>query len=209
MKKTLMFLVTILIIGFAVGWFTFVPVLGKVPEIIKNNKSPKLTYNGPWAASMKVGGPNASAILRAIVANTGLGANSSDEAVYWVARTDSTGERLRGGHTYEIRFDQAPTIEKAIGFWSLCVYNSKDFFIPNSMKRYNLGDRSPLIKNADGSFTIYLSPTQPKDISNWLRSLENEEPVVLTIRMYAPLPEVLKQPDKSPMPKIVRIEKNI
>ncbi len=201
-----MSLLVILIIGFAAGWLMFVPVLEKVPEMIKNIRSPDLTYNGPWATSMKVGGPNASATLRAFVANTGLGANSSDEAVYWVALMDSTGERLRGGHIYEIHFDQAPAIEKTIGFWSICVYNSKDSFIPNPMKRYNLGDRSPLIKNLAGSFTIYLSPTQPKDISNWLPSPENEERVVLVIRMYVPLPELLKQPDKSPMPKIVRID---
>lgn len=202
-----MLLLVILVVGFAAGWVTFVPVLGKVPEMIKNIKSPKRTSNGPWTVSMKVGGANASALIRAIVANTGLGANSSDEAIYWITLKDSAGERLRGGHSYEIRFDQAPAIQKTGGFWSLCVYNSKDFFVPNPMKRYNLGDHSPLNKNANGSFVLYLSPKQPRDVSNWLPSPEKEEPIVLQMRMYAPLPEVLKQPEKSPMPKIVLMDR--
>lgn len=206
MKKPIMFLLVILVFGFAAGWFTFVPVLSKVPEMTKNIKSPELTYNGPWTTAMKYGGPNAPAILRAISANNGMGANSSDEAIYWFALKDSAGERLHGGRTYKIHFDQSPAIQKTRGFWSLCVYNSKGYFVPNPMKRYNLGDHSLLIKNTDGSFVLDLSPKQPRDVTNWLPSPEKEEAIMLAMRMYVPLPEVLKQPDKSPMPKIVRVD---
>lgn len=83
---------------------------------------------------------------------------------------------LTGGKTYEVRFSQPPAISNTAGFWSICVYNSKDQFVPNPMKRYNLGDRSPLVKNADGSFTIYVSPRQPKEINNWLPTPEQKEP---------------------------------
>ena len=206
MKKTALLLM-ILVSGFSAGWLTFVPVLGKVPEMTKNIKSPELIYNGPWATSMRVGGPNASAILRAIIANTGLGANTCDEAIYWIALIDDSGKRLRGGHTYEVRFIQAPAIQKETGFWSLCVYNSRDYFVPNPMKIYSLGNRSALIKNTDGSFTIYLSPKQPQNLSNWLPSPNDEEPIMLQIRMYAPLPEILKRPEASPMPTIIRVDK--
>jgi len=43
-------------------------------------------------------------------------------------------------------FDKEPDIKKILGFWSICIYNAKDLFVPNPMKRYNLGDRSPILK---------------------------------------------------------------
>ncbi len=205
MRKPILFLI-IAVVGFGAGWFTLSPVLDLALAQMKNMDNPKAVHNGSWGAAMDAGSPRASALFRAITAKIGLGANSSDEAIYWLAIRDKNGERLTGGETYEVRFAQPPSIDKTAGFWSLCVYNSKEHFVPNPMKRYNLGDRSPLAKNADGSFTIYVSPKQPKEINNWLPSPEDREPIGLTIRMYAPLPEILKAPEKSPLPEVVRIK---
>lgn len=204
MRKMLAAMV-LLMVGFSLGWFLFVPVLAKIPELFRYKKNPELSYNGQWAASLKVGGPQASAMLRAMVANFGLGANTADEAVYWVSLVDANGKRLTGGRTYEIHFEREPAIQKIAGFWSLCVYNSKDQFVPNPIKRYNLGSVSSLVKNADGSFVLHLSPEPTGPQENWLPSPLTEEPIVLQMRMYAPMPEVLKKPEKSPMPRIVLI----
>ena len=203
MKKIILFLLLIAVIGFGVGWYTLLPGLDVFLEKGKDVRNPRLAYNGAWGASMDIGSSRATALFRALTAKVGLGANSSDEAIYWLAIKDKNGERLTGGKTYEVRFSQAPAINRTAGFWSLCVYNSKDQFVPNPMKRYNLGDRSPLVKNADGSFTIYVTPRQPNQIHNWLPAPEQKEPIMLTMRMYAPLPEVLKAPGKSPMPEII------
>ncbi len=206
LMKKLILLLTIAVVGFGAGWFTLSPVLDLALAQMKNMDNPKAVRNGSWGAAMDAGSPRASALFRAITARIGLGANSSDEAIYWLAIRDKSGERLTGGQTYEVRFAQPPSIDRTAGFWSICVYNSKEYFVPNPMKRYNLGDRSPLAKNADGSFTIYVSPKQPKEINNWLPSPEDREPIGLTIRMYAPLPEILKAPEKSPLPEVVRIK---
>ncbi|MHB9098209.1 MAG: DUF1214 domain-containing protein [Syntrophales bacterium] len=204
MKKTIPFLL-IALIGALIGWFTLLPGLDLFLEKTKDIRKPGVIYNGSWGSSLDFGGPKASALIRALVAMTGLGANSSDEAVYWIAMHDETGKRLRGGQTYEVRFARVPLIHQTAGFWSLCVYNSRDYFVPNSLKRFSLGDRSPLHKNGDGSFTIFVSPKPPKDTDNWLPSPEGGEPIVLALRMYAPLPEVLKDPAHSPMPQIIQV----
>jgi hypothetical protein len=204
MKKIILSLL-IAIIGFGAGWYTLAPGLDFFVEKAKNVRNPKVVQNGAWGASMDIGSSRATALFRALTAKMGLGANSSDEAIYWLAIKDKNGERLTGGKTYEVRFSQPPAINQTAGFWSLCVYNSKDQFVPNPMKRYNLGDRSPLVKNADGSFTIDVSPRQPKEINNWLPTPIQKEPIMLTMRMYAPQAEVLKAPGKSPMPEIILI----
>ncbi len=204
MKKIIPFLL-IALIGALIGWFTLVPGLDLFMEKTKEIRKPSLVYNGPWGSSLDFGSPKASAFIRALVALTGLGANSSDEAVYWIAMRDHSGKRLRGGQAYEVRFTRLPLIHQTAGFWSLCVYNSRDYFVPNPLKRYSLGDRSPLHKNSDGSFTIHVSPQPPKDIDNWLPSPEGGEPIVLTLRMYAPLPEVVKNHSHFPMPQIVQV----
>ena len=203
MKKIILFLL-IAIIGFGAGWYTLVPGLDLFLEKMKSLRNPNAIYNGAWGASMDAGSSRATALFRALTAKVGLGANSSDEAIYWLAIKDKNDERLTGGKTYEVRFSQPPAINKTAGFWSICVYNSQDQFVPNPI-RYNLGDRSPLVKNADGSFTIFVSPRQPKEISNWLPTPMPKEPIMLTIRMYAPQPEVLKAPEKSPLPEIIPI----
>jgi hypothetical protein len=204
MKKIILFLL-IAVIGFGAGWYTLAPGLDFFLEKAKNLRNPNMVRNGAWGASMDIGSSKATALFRALTAKVGLGANSADEAIYWLSILDKNGRRLTGGKTYEVRFSQPPAINKTAGFWSICVYNSKDQFVPNPVKRYNLGDRSPLVKNADGSFTIYVSPRQPKEINNWLPAPMQSEPIMLTIRMYAPQPQVLAAPEKSPLPEIIPI----
>ena len=204
MKKVIPLLLIILA-GFLAGWFTLVPGLNLLLETTRHIQKPGVVQNGSWGSSMEIGGSKASAMIRALVALSGLGANTSEEAMYWIAIQDDSGRLLRGGRAYEVRFAHLPPIHKTAGFWSICVYNSKDQFVPNPLKRYSLGDRSPLHKNSDGSFVIYVSPKPPKDIDNWLPSPEGGEPIVLTLRMYAPLPEAVRKPEQTPMPKIIQV----
>ena len=61
----------------------------------------------------------------------------------------------------------------ADAFWSLTLYDSSGFFVPNPINRYAVGDRSDLSFNPDGSLDIYLQSTQPSDpekAKNWLPS---------------------------------------
>ena len=104
---------------------------------------------------------------RAMVALMGLGANTTDIAIYPKTEVDHTGAVLTGKKTYTLHFDSfPPTLEK--GFWSVTAYGEDDFLIDNPIDRYCINDRSVLNRNADGSVDVTLSHAMPENTENWL-----------------------------------------
>ncbi|MFA6917079.1 MAG: DUF1254 domain-containing protein [Parachlamydiales bacterium] len=129
-------------------------------------------------------------LIRAAVANKGLGANLSKDAVYPTLATDAEGNPLDGSNRYILHFtkDQIPPVN---GFWSITMYNDKQFFVPNPLDRYAIGDRSHLKINPDGSLDIYIQNTSPgKDKeSNWLPAPKGGFNLIM--RLYDPKEAVL------------------
>lgn len=128
--------------------------------------------------------------LRAFVALIGFGANLPEDAVYPNARYDARGKQLNGAHRYVLHFPsgQIPPVN---AFWSLTMYNSKQAFVPNPIKRYAIGDRDKLKFNPDGSLDLYLqnaSPGKDKE-SNWLPAPKDNFNVIL--RLYWPKKPIL------------------
>lgn len=130
-------------------------------------------------------------LKRALVAMVGLGANQPEDAVYPLCTGDADGKPLMGEHRYEIRFtkDQLPPTN---AFWSLTMYDAEGFQVANPLNRFAIGDRDALRYDADGSLTIYIQHTDPgaEKKSNWLPSPQKGV-LGLTMRIYAPKPEVL------------------
>ena len=127
---------------------------------------------------------------RAIVALIGLGANQPEDAIYPLSIVDAEGNQLEAGRKYVIHFNK-DEIPPAHAFWSLTMYDP-DFAVPNAINRYAIGDRDALQYASDGSLDIYIQPESPgKDKeSNWLPS-PKQGGMVITMRLYAPKPEVL------------------
>lgn len=120
---------------------------------------------------------------RTMVALRGLGANTTDVAIYPKTDVDSTGAVLTGKKTYTLHFDSfPPTLEK--GFWSVTAYGEDDFLINNPIDRYCINDRSVLNRNADGSVDITISHAMPENTENWLPVGETE--FHLFLRIYKP-----------------------
>ena len=120
---------------------------------------------------------------RAMVALMGLGANTTDIAIYPKTEVDHTGAVLTGKKTYTLHFDSfPPTLEK--GFWSVTAYGKDDFLIDNPIDRYCINDRSGLHRNPDGSIDIILSKEAPEDTTNWLPVGEGD--FHLFLRIYKP-----------------------
>lgn len=120
---------------------------------------------------------------RAMVALMGLGANTTDIAIYPKTEVDHTGAVLTGKKTYTLHFDSfPPTLEK--GFWSVTAYGQDDFLIDNPIDRYCINDRSVLNRNADGSVDVTLSHAMPENTENWLPIGETE--FHLFLRIYKP-----------------------
>ena len=143
-----------------------------------------LTHNG-WILFDGVGSYGTDYMTRAVIGDFGLGANMPAEAIYPAATTDSTGATLTGTKRYKIHFakDQTPPND---AFWSITMYGSDEFFIPNPLNRYAVGDRTGMAKNSDGSLDIYIQPTEPAGKrANWLPSPANKT-FMLVMRVYMP-----------------------
>ena len=120
---------------------------------------------------------------RTMVALRGLGANTTDVAIYPKTDVDSTGTVLTGKKTYTLHIEaDPPTLEK--GFWSVTAYGESDFLIENPIDRYCVNDRSGLHRNPDGSIDITLSKEAPADTTNWLPVGEGD--FHLFLRIYKP-----------------------
>jgi hypothetical protein len=80
----------------------------------------------------------------------------------------------------------------ARAFWSLTLYNDKQFLAANPIDRFAIGDRDALKFNADGSLDLYIqrdSPGKEHD-SNWLPTPANGS-FSMNLRLYWPRPEAL------------------
>jgi hypothetical protein len=141
---------------------------------------------------------------RAGVAWVGLGANLVEDALYPRSQVDGDGQPLDGAHTYMVHFEMGET-PPANAFWSLTMYNDKQFFIANPIDRFAIGDRDKLKTNPDGSTDIWIqreSPGKDKE-SNWLPAPEG--PFNVIMRMYWPK-EAVTSGAWTP-PPIVRTDK--
>jgi hypothetical protein len=129
-------------------------------------------------------------LKRAIVAQQGLGANLPEDAVYPLELVDDTGKPLDGASKYTIHFAKGET-PPARAFWSVTLYDSAGFQVPNPLNRFNLSSWMPLKPNTDGSLDLYLqsdSPGADKE-ANWLPAPKGA--FNLTMRLYAPAADVL------------------
>jgi hypothetical protein len=127
--------------------------------------------------------------LRAAAAMAGIYGNDAAEAMYPLAKTDSTGAALDGSkHRYTLTFgkDELPPVNS---FWSVTMYDGKtQLLIDNPINRYLIN--SPMLpamkKNADGSLTLLIqrdSPGKDKE-ANWLPAPDG--PIYMVMRLYWP-----------------------
>ena len=131
-------------------------------------------------------------LLRAAGALAGIYGNSAEEAVYPLAKHDSTGAPLDGSkHDYTLTF-AAGDLPPVHAFWSVTMYDGKtQLLIENPINRYLIN--SPMLpqlkKNPDGSLTLYIqkdSPGKAKE-SNWLPAPNG--PIYMVMRLYWPKTE--------------------
>jgi hypothetical protein len=129
-------------------------------------------------------------LKRAIVAQQGLGANVPEDAIYPMNLADADGKPLNGANRYTLHFDAA-SMPPVQAFWSVTLYDSDGFQVPNALNRFALSSWMPLKKNADGSIDLYFQHESPgKDLeSNWLPAPSGD--FNLCMRLYAPASAVI------------------
>lgn len=112
------------------------------------------------------------------------------EAMYWLTRTDATGDALSGAHHYAIHFPPGQ-LPPNNAFWSLTLGDAGNHFVPNPINRYDVSDRSSLVANPDGSVDIYIQNAAPAGHqSNWLPAPAGD--FILWLRVYLPKQSVVE-----------------
>ena len=154
--------------------------------------------NGGWYnPSPKVGIFGTDYAMRARVALVGIGINTVEESTYPTALTDSAGEMLNGANSYRMVFKRGK-LPPVKGFWSVTMYDSNGYLVPNAAKIYAVGPDHPgMITRKDGSVVIVAQKSKPteKDV-NWLPS--PEAGFRLNMRLYVPSKSILNGTWKPP-----------
>ncbi len=168
-----------ILIGFGLAF-----VAAQIYARIKTKK-----VNG-WTTMFGCGEPGNGILFRAACAQIFPGpVNVPAEAVYWTTDVDGAGHLLSGVHDYIIHFP-AGQLPPNNAFWSLTMGDTGNHFVPNSIHRYSVSNRSGLVPNADGSVDIYLQNTAPAGHeSNWLPAPTGK--FILWLRAYLPGPAIL------------------
>ena len=156
-----------------------------------------------WITMFGLGEPGNGMFLRAAQSLIFVGPiNVPAEAMYWWANSDGAGRTLSGGQNYIMHFP-AGGLPPNDGFWSLTMGDAKNRYVPNPLNRYNVGDRSGLVPNADGSVDVYIQSTAPAGHeSNWLPAATGN--FILWLRVYIPGAAILNREYK--VPPVVKAE---
>lgn len=161
-----------------------VPKLAQV-KIMQYFKQAAVPVNGWTYLTKNIGIYGTDYIQRALVTAIGLGANRPQDAIYPTSDKDADGKEYDGTKNYVMHFDkgQFPPVN---GFWSLTMYDTSYFFVPNPINRYTLSARNKFVTNADGSVDLYLqadSPGKAKE-ANWLPAPKAK--FIPMLRLYWP-----------------------
>lgn len=153
--------------------------------------------NGPWRTASNVGTADASVATRASVALRGLLALPEREAMYFNAAEDSDGRPLSGQCRYRVtggRLDAR--------WWSLTLYDSKGYLIPNRAGAYSLG--SAALGPAEvNDWQVDVGREQAG--AHWIAMPDNQ-PFELTLRAYHPSADLLQHRALAALPRIERRE---
>ena len=110
---------------------------------------------------------------------------------YLIGFSDSDGNPYDGSKTYKVTL---PKGIPAAAFWSLILYDNQTRSMLRTPQKFpRAGSQtypSPAPEAAaDGSTTIYISPTQPEGVSrgNWIQS-DPQKGWFIILRLYSPLP---------------------
>lgn len=151
----------------------------------------------PWETNLAVGGAEATALTRAVVARTGLWALPKSEVIYFNASKDQDGEPLKRGCVYEV----AAKVDPPARWWSIALYRDR-FWVDNPGDRYAYS-KTTVAREQDGGWRILVSDRpQP---GNWLPMGPKDGRFDLPLRLYQPDPSVEKNPAAIVLPTVRRL----
>ena len=147
------------------------------------------TVRNGWAVPSTIGVYGSNWLLRTLVNDGGIWANTYEEVIYYKAFVGPDGVPLSGDNAYTLHFtkEQLPA-QYATHFWSVIAVDSVHRrVLPNPRKRYLLNKETNPEYGKDGSLTLYFAETKPPSApeGNWLPTPKGIG-YSLTFRFYRP-----------------------
>ena len=149
---------------------------------------------GAWTGSTLTGSPDADMYTRARVAIGGLLALGRSETMYYLATTDDTGHPLRSQCSYRVE-----GLPPAARWWSVTAYADDYFLFDAPNRQYSLNSTTAKL-GADAKFVLATGPAEQPGMY-WLPTPGNRG-LVLTLRLYNPLPDLQAAPSRLVPPSI-------
>ena len=171
----------------------------RIDQVIKtkaipdfNKAAPTLgdgTVRNGWVVPSTIGVYGSNWLLRTLVNDGGIWANSFEEVIYYKAFAGPDRTPLSGDHSYTLHFakEQLPA-QFATHFWSIIAVDAVHRrVLPNPKKRYLINPETNPQYGKDGSLTLYFSDSKPSDApdGNWLPTPKGQR-YSLTFRFYRP-----------------------
>ena len=169
---------------------------GSAVQAVRQGFADGTLASGPWETGKDFGSVDATPLVRARVALRGLLALPRSEAMYFTARSDSSGAALDGNCRYEIRggrFDAR--------WWSITLYDRAGWLVPNEWHRHSVGSGAVPAQDAD-AWTIAVAPAEEPGL--WIPSTGAPQ-FDLTLRLYHPGAALRDAPQQAVMPEIQRV----
>jgi len=141
------------------------------------------TTNGWLYFTSGVGDFGTDYLVRGMANLIGPGWNRPQDAIYPLSENDADGHAYDGAkNKYVIHFDK-DKLPPAKAFWSLTMYDSGFFFVPNPINRYELSQRNQFITNPDSSvdLSIQAASPGPGKEANWLPAPRSKFELVLRL----------------------------
>lgn len=130
---------------------------------------------GAWTAWPKTGTIEIDPYARAMIARSGALPLGLADGVEFLARADNAGKILDG--RCEVTVSGITPLAR---FWTLTLYDPEGRLVGNILNRYGFTSQE-VIRNADGSFEIFISPRARS--GNWLPTGGGER-YILVLRLY-------------------------
>ncbi len=153
---------------------------------------------GPWAFWFREATGEADPYTIAHSAREGTLPLTAASAMTFTATRDSSGSRISGDCTYEVRGYAIPSL-----WWNIAAFRPDGEVMPNKTGRSSFSSAT-VMTAPDGSFLVRLSPdVQP---GNWLPA-ERGDRVVLRLNIVRPLaPDSLLKSGADILPSITLVE---
>jgi hypothetical protein len=162
------------------------PIIARFKEDALTKTMPYINH---WLCANTGGNYGANYKVRTVANYAGIWANNPGEVVYFIGTRDAKEQPLNGSNDYVMHFPADKLPDSVVNaYWSVILVGVPDYrVVPNSLKRYNFNNHSPLQKESDGSLKIAVGPKPVSGApeSNWLPSAEGK-PFSLTFRTYVP-----------------------